>query len=191
MLNMLLYGPNPKFNAFIKRIKDDFDLVIGLNNHMARDDLATAAHATYKNMVASNNYYKLDPKDANILALTTQVTDPERSVSANLANVKSSGGSGGGYRGIQGDKIAGVEKLRTVSKGATIQHKGNTVCWCQSHKQKDVLFDGLYVWHKPEFYDAWLDKFKSCRSKKNKTTAATTSAPPEGSKQRSLNKPTV
>ena len=154
MLNALLSGLNPKFNAFIKRIKDDIDSGIELNNHMLHDDLATAARAKYNNMVASDEYSKLDPKDAKILALTTKVTAIERYVSANPANMTSGGGSGGGYRGNQGDKIAGVEKCPTVNKCSTIQHKGKTVWWCPSHKHKDGLFDGLYVWQKPEDHDA-------------------------------------
>ena len=97
MLNALLSGTNPKFNAFIYRIKDDIDSGIGLNNHMLYDDLATKARARYNNMVASNEYSKLDPKYAKILVLTTKVTAIERSVSENSANVTSSGGSGGGY----------------------------------------------------------------------------------------------
>ena len=127
MFNALLSGPNPKFNAFIKRIKDDIDLGIGLKNNMSHDDIATAARAKYNNMVAYDKYSKLDPKDSKVLALTTKVTALERSVSENPANLKSGGRSGGGYRGNQGDKIAGVEKWRTVNKGATIQHEGKTV----------------------------------------------------------------
>ena len=89
------------------------------------------------------------------------------------------GGSGGGYRGNQGDKIAGVEKWRTVNKGANIHNEGKTLWWFLSHKHKYILFNGLYIWHKPEDHDAWFEKFKSRRSKKDKTTAATTTAPPE------------
>ena len=127
MFNPLLSGPNPKFNAFIKQIKDDIDLGIGLKNNMSHDDIATAARAKYNNMVAYDKYSKLDPKDSKVLALTTKVTALERSVSENPENVTSGGGSGGGYRGNQGEKIAGVEKWRTVNKGATIQHEGKTV----------------------------------------------------------------
>ena len=105
MLNGLLSGPNPKFNALIERIKVDIDSGIGLDNHMLHDDLATAARAKYNNMVASDEYSKLDPKDAKILALTTKVTALERYVSANPANMTSGGGSGGGYRGNQGEKL--------------------------------------------------------------------------------------
>ena len=45
MSNALLSGPNPKFNAFIKRIKYDIDAGIGFKNDMFHDDLATETHA--------------------------------------------------------------------------------------------------------------------------------------------------
>ena len=118
---------------------------IGLNNHIFHDDLATAARVKYNNIFASDKYSKLDPKDAKIIALRTKFTTLKRSISANLANVKSSGGSGGGYNVNQGNKIAGVEKWCTVNKSTTIQHKGKTVRWCLSDKHKYGLFDGLYV----------------------------------------------
>ena len=188
MLNALLSGPNPKFNDFIKQIKDDIDSGVGLNNNMSHDGLATAACAKYKNMVASDKYSKLDPKDSNILALKKKFTALERAISSNQANVTSGDGYGGGYRGNQGEKIAGVEKWRTFNKVATIKHKGETVWWCLSHKHKEKLFDGLYIWHKPEDHDEWFEKLKICRSKKDKTMADTTAATPEGSKQGSLNK---
>ena len=108
MLNALLSGPNPKFNAFIKRIKDDIDSGVVLNNHMSHDDLATAARAKYNNMVASDEYSKLDPKNTKILALTTKGSTLERFVSANWTNVTSGGGSGSEYRGNQGKTNAGV-----------------------------------------------------------------------------------
>ena len=101
MLNELLSGPNSKFNAFIKQIKDDIDLGMGLNNHMLHDDIATADCVKYNNRVDSDEYSKLDPKDAKIIALTKKVTALERSVSENLANVTSGGGSSGRYRGNQ------------------------------------------------------------------------------------------
>ena len=71
MLNALLSGPNPKF---IDWIKYDIDSGMGLNNHVLHDDLDTAARAKYNNMVTFDEYFKLDPKDAKILALTTKFT---------------------------------------------------------------------------------------------------------------------
>ena len=168
MLNALLSGPNPKFNAFIERIKDDIDSGTGLKNHMSHDDLATAARAKYNNMVASDKYSKLDPKHAKIIDLTTKVTSLEWSVSANLTNVTSGGGSSGRYNVNQGDKIAGVDKWCTINKGATTQHEGKIIWWCLSYKRKYRLFDGLYIWNKPEDHDAWFEKFKSRISNKDK-----------------------
>ena len=78
MLNALLSGPNPKFCAFIDPIKYDIDKGIGLNNNMSHNDLATAARAKYNNIVASDEYSKLDPKKTNILALTTKVNALEQ-----------------------------------------------------------------------------------------------------------------
>ena len=74
MLNALLYGPNPKFDDFIEKIKYDIDSVIVLNNDMLYDDLATSVFAKYNNMVASDKYYKLDPKYSKIFALTKTST---------------------------------------------------------------------------------------------------------------------
>ena len=98
-----------------------------MDNYMPHDDIVTAALTKYNNMAASDEYSKLDPKYAKNLALTTKDAALKRSVSANLVNVISGGGYVGGYRGNQGDKIAGVEKWRTVNKGDTIQHEGKTV----------------------------------------------------------------
>ena len=80
-----------------------------------------------KNMVSSDEYSKLDPKCANIIDLKTKFTSLKRSFSANLANVTSGGGSGGGYNRNKGKKITGVDKWSTVNKYATTQHEGKTV----------------------------------------------------------------
>ena len=67
-------------------------------------------------MVASDKYSKLDPKDAKIFDLTKRFTAHKRSISEHLANVTSRGGSGGGYRGNQGNKIAGHGSGRILIK---------------------------------------------------------------------------
>ena len=116
-----------------------------MNNHIPHDDLATAAREKLNNMIASDEYSKLDSKNVKILSLMSKATALKRSVTVNSSNVTSGGGSGGGYRGNQGNKIAGVGKWRTFNKGATIQNKGKTVWWCLNHEHKNRLFYGLYV----------------------------------------------
>ena len=75
MLSAFLSVLNPKFNASIERIKYDIDLCMWLNNHMLHDDLASVARSKYNNMVASNEYSKIDPKDAKIIALPSLLSN--------------------------------------------------------------------------------------------------------------------
>ena len=88
---------------------------------MSHDDIVTADRAKYNNVVASDEYSKLDHRDSKIIALTKKVTALEQSISENLANVTSGGGSGRQNKGNQGAKIEGVDKWRTVNEGTTIQ----------------------------------------------------------------------
>ena len=53
MLNALLSGPNPKFNDFIDRTKDDIYSGILLKNSMSHDDIVTEACSKYNNIFAS------------------------------------------------------------------------------------------------------------------------------------------
>ena len=106
---------------------------------MFRGDLATAACAKYNNMVASDEYGQLDPKDAKILVLTTKVTALEKSFVAHSANAIQCGGAGGDTRGhfkqeYNGDVVTGVKQWRNVNKGPTLQHGEKTVGWCPKHK---------------------------------------------------------
>ena len=94
-LNTLFSVPNAKFNAFIEHIKDDIDLQRGLNKTMSFDKLCTAARSKYNNMDACDEYSKVDPKDANILALTTRLENLDKSTNANSAHATTGGGGGG------------------------------------------------------------------------------------------------
>ena len=88
-------GPNAKFNAFIERIKDDIDSQTGLSKTMSFDKLCTAARSKYNNIDACDEYSKVDPKDAKILALTTIMDNLEKSTNTNSAHAKTGGGNGG------------------------------------------------------------------------------------------------
>ena len=94
-LNVLLSGPNAKFNAFIERIKDDIDLQTGLNKTMSFDELCSAARSKYNNMDVCDEYSKVDLKDANILVLTTRLENLEKSTTVNAAHATTGGGNGG------------------------------------------------------------------------------------------------
>ena len=101
-LNELFSGPNAKFNAFIKCIKDDIDLQTGLNFNISFDELCTAVRSKCNNMDACNKYSKVDPKDANILALTTRLENLEKSTNANSAHATTGGGGVGNNLQVAG-----------------------------------------------------------------------------------------
>ena len=103
-LNALLSGKNGKFNAFIERIKDDIDSQTGLKKTMSFDKLCTAARSKYNNMDACDEYSKVDPKDAKILALTTRLENIDKSTNANSAHATTGGGGGG--NNLQGHLLA-------------------------------------------------------------------------------------
>ena len=94
-------GTNAKTNTFIDCIKDDIDSQTGLIKTMSFDDFCTTARSKYKNMDACNEYSKVDPKDAKILALTTRLENLEKSTNANSAHATTVGGNG--RNNLQGD----------------------------------------------------------------------------------------
>ena len=137
-LNALLSGPNAKFNAFIERIKDDIDSQTGLNITMSFGKLCTAARSKYNNMDAWDEYSKVDPKDATILALTTRLENLEKSTNTSLARATTGGGNGGNNLQGAGSKnnnptrnmTGQIATWRTINKGPTsAAPDGTTVYW--------------------------------------------------------------
>ena len=121
-------GTNSKFNACIEHIKDNIDLQTGLNKTMSFDELCTAARSKYKNMDACDEYSKVDPKNAKILALTTRVENIKKSTNANSdhATTGGGGGSGNNLQGAcsknnnpTGNMTGQIATWRTINKGPT------------------------------------------------------------------------
>ena len=73
ILDTFVTGPNHYFNKFIQRIEDDVESVIGANANIAPDALITAGLTKYNNMDQKGIWNKVDPRDAQIMALTTMV----------------------------------------------------------------------------------------------------------------------
>ena len=190
-LNALLSGPNAKFNSFIDRIKDDIDSQTGLNKDMTFDQICTAARAKFNNMEASNEYNKVDPKDATILALTTRLEVMEKSAHATTSTGRVGGGGGGGGTGggtagkgvtksnPTGEWTGGIATWRTIKKGPTATAPdGTTVWWCPEHVHPQGLFNGTYGWHKPEDHATWKADLRARQGKKPASggTGGTTNA---------------
>ena len=76
-----------------------------MNNNITFDELCTAARSKYNNMDAWNEYSKVDPKDAKILALTTRLENLKKSTNANLDHTTTGGGGDGNNLQGAGSKI--------------------------------------------------------------------------------------
>ena len=118
---------------------------------MSFDEIFTAARSKYNNMDACEEFSKVDPKDAKILALTTILENLQKSTNTNSAHATTGGGNGG--NNLQGDgsknndptgNMTGhIATWRTINKGPTsIEPDGTTVYWCPKHVHLQGLFNG-------------------------------------------------
>ena len=71
ILDALLSGPNAYFNTRMKSIKNDVDAGYGYNANVAPATLLMSVKLLYTNISGQNEWSKVDPRDAQILALTT------------------------------------------------------------------------------------------------------------------------
>ena len=118
------------------------------------DVLCESATAIYNNMKASGEWEKVDPKDAKIMALATEIRQ--------LKDQPIKKGSAGNQ----------IDPRRITKKGASITIDGQTLWWCDKHKHPKKFPNGLYMPHKPEDHDEWV-KQKQTRKGKKKSPPST------------------
>ena len=146
VLNTLSTGPNYLFNDFVRKITDDVESGIGSNANINFDSLITACRNKYDNIAENKDWHKVDPRDAQILALTTI-----------MENMKSK--SGGTVLVTKADTykekttndefINGLEIWLNLKTDKTKVVKGHTYSWCPHHVQEG-MWNGMYVTHKLE-----------------------------------------
>ena len=107
---------------------------------------------------------KVDPRDAQIMALHTKLEALSKAPKHALATT-----TGGGKAGKEGDLISGLPKWRTVKDGEKKTINGTQYWWCPHHKHKDGLWDGLYVRHPAEKHDEVLDRFAKKKQKREES----------------------
>ena len=73
ILDALLSGPNANFNTIMKSTKSRVDAGYGYNANVALATLLVSTKQLYTNISCRSVWSKLDPRDAQILALTTAV----------------------------------------------------------------------------------------------------------------------
>ena len=167
-LRALLSGSNDEFNGYIQRIKDDIESGSGPYKDMDWRDIITAGRTKYTNMFVSGDWTKVNPRDAKIMALTTELEAIKASTHAH-AHATANDNSTNAHKAKQnaggGDKVGGVDKWRTVKNGDQISRDGKTWYWCTQHVHPHGHFNGLYVLHKPAEHVDW--KSRKTERKKN------------------------
>ena len=126
LMTALMSGPNAKFNSYIDRINDDIEAKSGPYKDFTVESIMSAATTKYETMDRTGDWSKVDPRDAKLLALTTEASslkDELTSLKA-LGTQQNSGGSGGGSGGANrtggnSDLVGRVKKWRTVKSGPT------------------------------------------------------------------------
>ena len=172
-ITALKSGPNATFNNFIEHINDDIESGTGTHKDIHWRDLIIMAKKKYGNMDATNDWDKVDPINAQMLALGTRLDQLKKDTKPPPPG----GSSGSPPDGDDTQKIMGVEQWRTIFKGATIQRYRKTWYWCPYHKHTSGAWDGLYCTHSPENHDA------SCNRRGQRQRGQDTLAQPSGNDQ--------
>ena len=153
-MDALLTGPNATFDAFIQRMVDGIEFGTGSNHRIQPHAIVAAARTKFNNMKVNRDWSKVDPRNAQIWALTTQVNELKTSRSTALATGGTSSDDvfqtddgvvlSKGH--IPGTKVA---RYMTKFKGDCIVINGKKNWVCKNHKKKGKWGE-LYCWHHPD-----------------------------------------
>ena len=164
VLKALQSGPNARFNEFIERIIGDTQSGIGAMAHYSADEIITAARTRYNNMDEQGVWDQVDPREAQIMALATEVQkmrDVHAKALASIADAPAAHATSttrqdedrAAFKERRTDDkyISGLPRWRaTKTKGDKVEVNGKTYWWCPHHKHPDGHWDGLYVQHPPD-----------------------------------------
>jgi len=184
IFNALETVPNPHFATRINNERQEWEL----GGTKTADDILSKALTLYNNSVSNNKWLTTDPKDAKIMALTTQMNELLAGRYTN--NEAYTSNSDNGMK-MQPKRFISIDPWRMVRKGASIEKDGKTWHWCPHHTVEGK-YDGLYVTHKPEDHDEWqrkkdqnLEKKRALKGKPKTDPPA--AAPTNGSKKLVIN----
>ena len=170
LMTELLTGSNPVFDTKLQTIKSDVDVCYGYNTTITPQALIISSKQQYFNISRRGEWNKIDPRDAQIMALTTALKDSKTAAPAPAPS-----------KNIDAKKERELYfEWRTNNKGSTATWKGRLHTWCPNHKKAGV-FDGMYYdSHTPETHDTWqamMDvKYGSKRNGKKSTPATETAS---------------
>ena len=164
LFNALQTVPNPDFAAFIRDERQAWEI----GGEKRPNQIIAEALTIYNNAVTANRWDNKDPKDAKIMALTTQVEQLVEAQKQYSAMVTAKGNaaptSSNAASGKPGDFLS-IKAWRMKKTEDSIQKEGRTWYWCPHHKVEGS-YEGLYVTHKPEEHEEWKNNRSQFRRKK-------------------------
>ena len=117
--------------------------------------LILAAQKSYTNMEKAETWNKVDPRDAQFTALSTQLLEIVKTAQVHATSTTNSGGGG---TKPPGNKANSVKEWKYKNVGATTVVDGKTWWWCSKHNSGK----GLYVRHPPADHDKWAECCNKC-----------------------------
>ena len=138
LLASLITGSNAEFNTKIQSIESNVEAGCGYNSGITPNVLITSVKQLYKNIDSRKSWNNVDPRDAQIMALTTAVknatptTTPRTSTEFNATNEPTVPG------------MCTLEVWRNIKKGNKLEKHGKIWTWCTHHKSDKFVCDGVY-----------------------------------------------
>jgi uncharacterized small protein (DUF1192 family) len=120
-------GPNAKFvNSFIDSINREVHSGIGPHANIKTKQLFIACERFYNNEVSEDTWTAVDPKDARIMALADEIEQLKSTQQKSSSNKAALVTGMSNDTGNDTDLFFGVQKWRTVNRGASITRDGIT-----------------------------------------------------------------
>ena len=147
---------------------DNVESGTGSNRRIQPHAIVAATRAKFNNMKVIGDWSNVDPRDAKILALTTQVNELRASKPAAIATgstksddvFQTDDGVVFSKGRIPGTKVA---RYMTEFKGDCIKDNDKKNRFCRYHV-KEGKSDGLYCWHHPDICPLIKNKDGSAES---------------------------
>ncbi len=124
----------------------------------------------YTNLVGSGTQKLESGKHAQIIALTTQLSELKTELQSLTKNASDKSNSSAPKKSSSSAKNYGnfeAQRLTKVNNGADfnmIEKDSKKYFWCDQHQYPGCNTSGMYVFHKPTEHDAW----KACKDELNK-----------------------
>jgi len=175
VFDCLKSAKNLEFKTWIRRVESDISSGTGKYKSCNAKIIISAAKKQYLNMTTVGDWDKLDPRDAQMIALLTTIK--ETSERQGQTRYGGGGGGGGGSGGGGGGGRNSYEDWQLTKSTDMIQMNGKTWWWCPQHNDGK----GLYVRHPPGDHAKWLN------SKRNRNDPSARYTPPDSKPSGSAN----